>query len=236
MPKNMEKINFLPVPVSKNPMIGVFSKHANGLIREINGLIDEYNNTTENSLKLLKLYQINELRRKIEDEHPQDVLIPEFIVEIEDKLFKGCQEQFANFKISMHEQSLAQNHPLNPRIFSAPINPLANMFANMSSDDGRRILEVLAEGNHYDQSKLSTLFQNFHHKYDEIIDRYENKYLGGENSKNYIFTSRNTLNPASFVLRVDDRLGGAREMDTYLRNKLSCGYSDSHRSSTFTNF
>ncbi len=225
MAADMRKIESLPVlSVSLNSTFAQilnrdFSMHANRRIEDINALISLCNRLPITSQdKLVKLYEINDLRKKLEDEYPQDIIIPAFTNEIENKLFEDLKKQFAEFNISMHEQSLAENHPLHPRSVLAPINPFARMLANMDPEDGRRMLAILSDGSSYDNVKFLELFKTSNPEYNQIINAHENKYLGGGNSKNYALTSRITPNPYAFAVRVDNRLGGAREMDTYLRN------------------
>ena len=118
----------------------------------------------------------------------------------------------------MHEQSLAENHPVQPTPrCETPINPFATMLANMPPDDVRTMLDILSRGRNFNSQAFSELFKNTNPGYHQLLSAYEINYLGGGNCKNYQFTSRTSPNPTSFVVRVDDRLGGAREMDTFLR-------------------
>ena len=223
MAADMRKIESLPVlSVSLNsPFAEIlnrkFSMHANRRIEEINDLIGLCNPLPEGSKdKLVKLYKINDLRKKLEDEYPQDIIIRAFTNEIENKLFEDLKKQFAEFGISMHEQSLAKNHPSYQPSVLAPTNPFAAMLANMNPEDGRRMLAILSKTPHNNRELLE-LFKTSNREYHTIIQAHRNKYLGGGNSKNYTFESTGP-NPVAFVVRVDNRLGGAREMDTYLRN------------------
>ncbi len=212
----MNSIQLLPETSQTHKVHRAFSIHANQQIKEINTLIAQYNAAEQHTEKLLKLYHINALRKKLEDEHSQDVFIDEFVHEIENKLFKECQTQFAAYNLSMHEQALKEKHFPQP-LPSTPINPFANMLANMQPEELRDMLRILSRGQFYNASGFLALFKNSNPAYHALINEYEITYLGGGNSKNFKITRRNTPNPESFVLRVDDRLGGAREIDSYLR-------------------
>ncbi len=196
-----------------------FAIYTNAEIEKINLLIGEYNKYTAKSKKKLAiLYQINQLRQALDDHYSQDLLIKEFQIEIQDKLFTACKQQFAEYNISMHEHALARNHPEHPNNnLPEQNNPFSDMLANMSADDVRKMLVILSKGSGFDENRFFNVFKESNPKYHEIINGYKIESMPGSNSKNFKLTPRDLNNPHSFVLRVDNRLGGAREMDTYMR-------------------
>lgn len=217
MPTQMKKIQNL-TPIAEKGLKKEFIEYANLEINKINQLIEKYNSTTDER-KLRILYRIDFLRKALEDRYPQDIFVNEFTIEIQNKLFEECRKQYAEFNISMHEHALAKNHPKHPDASLPEQNsPFSEMLANMPTENVREMLNVLAYGSKYSQSSFFNLFKNSHPEYNKIINLYKIEFLGGGNSKNFKLTFRDETNPHSFVLRVDDRLGGAREMDTHLRS------------------
>ena len=213
-PSQMDTITRIPL-YHKKPIEDAFSEYANKKITLIQLKIEEYNKESERNNKLKILYEVNALRKELEDTYSQDFDLPAFKTQIQDKLFKECRTQFAAFDLSMHDKALIANDPSLPNPLPTPvIDPFANMLANMQPEEVQQLFKALTS--HRRTIALLDVFKPRNPEYQRIINGYSLSPLGGRNSTNFTLTQ--SVPPfSSCVLKIDNRLGGAREMDTHLR-------------------
>lgn len=208
----MTKLESMPITGSEG-LNRLFIDHANQQIIAINALIEEYNllpaaSRAERS-ELTK--QIDALRFNLIDKKPQDVIVKAFNEQIETGLFEDCQRACSDLGLQMYEQSLMTSG------HAASTDPFAQELANMSTKDCIYLLKLLS--NPFNQEVKTALTQQF-----TSLRNYDISVLGGKHCKNFVFQALEPPPPGpTFVVRVDNRLGQSRMMDTYLREN---GFED----------
>lgn len=177
-------------------------------IEQINQKIRDYNSAPTNE-QLSILREINSLRKMLEDSCPQDINVPDFDDKILVQFFKSCKHEFTRLNYPMNDADPSNS----PELHAAPFT---KMLAEMEPETVSKMAEILSEGIGFKREKWADFVEE-NQQYRDVLRTYQITYEGGRNAKNFKLTSLNPSDYHELILRVDNRLGGARATDHYLR-------------------
>jgi hypothetical protein len=187
-----------------------FTRFANQRFNEINQEIVDFNAADSQEARLVILKRIDALRRYLQDTRPQDIVEHEFD-EIMRKLFNACQKQFKTLGLAMHElQVETESTELSTKPFTV-------LLANIDPEFVNEIHQALMRKPLKD---AWCALINKHPEHAHILNQYDiicYRGIDKGNAQNFKLTSLDLNNPHELILRIDNRLGGARELDTYFR-------------------
>lgn len=195
-----------------------FIEKVNQDILELNHLISQYNDASDKPARLACLQQIYRRKQELENRYSDaDVsLCTSYHLEIQHNLFLSLREEFASLGISsLHRAATIDPHAQTGRVVPST---LLDILATMDPDKAIKMLGILAHGKHYDSDALCTLFANNEPgfaDYQVFLKNHTITFLGGGNSKNFKVTPKNSS--PSFVLKVDNRMGGPKSKEAHLR-------------------
>ncbi|KTD78832.1 hypothetical protein [Legionella waltersii] len=180
--------------------------------KDINRLIDQYNNQDEDSSKINTLKEIQKKIQEVDYKYQASQLArsPGY-QSAHDSLFKDIQYQYSSLGIS----SLS-----SPKKSSS----LPEVIANMSPEKTNQLLSILMKGKEADLDKeLKDLYQPTDDSkeakaFNQFLKEHEISFLGGGNSKN--FKVKRIKDGTESVLKVDNRLNMPRNVESHLREKL----------------
>ena len=196
-----------------------FIAYAGSEASKINGLIRDYHaiplgtDPIQMAAKIELLHQINDLRKNLDDNYPQILTLPTFKHEIQITLFNALKAQFAVCGIdTMHEKILTAHRQTIP---IPSIDPFSKLLADMAPEKISAMLTALTRVP-FDKTGFNQVFTSLEER--AVADSYTIVPMKGHNSKNFSVTHNTDFTEPVRVLKVDNRLGNARNIDTYLRN------------------
>lgn len=180
--------------------------------KDINRLVDQYNEQEKDSGKLGIL---NEIQKKIQEVdykyRPSQIARSPGYQEAHDSLFKDIQYQYSSLGASSFSTSNKSSS-------------LPELLANMSPKKVNKLLEILNQGKDADlDDELIGLYRKKDKSreaeaFRQFLNEHEISFLGGGNSKN--FKVERLSDGSESVLKVDNRLNMPRNVEAHLREKL----------------
>lgn len=199
-----------------------FVEYALTEIKAINKLIVQYNSLTSfDSVpdKINLLCEINDLRKKLEDNYPQALTLSAFKKQIQTSLFDGLKTEFRIHGVnSMHDKVLsAARTSQSSDIPVVDIDPFSKWIADMKPATAAELLSCLSTIP-FDRQAILSKFSSQNDR--DILTRYAIELLGqrGGNSRNFKVTDHENPGAPPRILKIDHRLGCARSIDTHLRD------------------
>lgn len=191
-----------------------FISSVNNDIDQLNILIDQYNRTIDPIEQIEALKKVYYFKQQIENKQSDENISKslDYRNEIQNKLFVRLQNQFKKHGIhSLYQLSVSTTDPIPS--YSLPV-----ILVNMHPDKLSKLLAILSEGATFDAIEITNLYEHTEPGFDDyqhFLHDNNIEFLGGSNSKNFKVTPKNGSPP--FVLKVDNRLGMPKWVDTYLR-------------------
>lgn len=206
-----------PENISKYLNATSFLNAVNNDIAQLNQLIDAYNQSRGKTKQMELLQEIYKRRQAIEYKYNGHYVAacPSYHKEIQDKLYNELKQQFAAQGISSMRQVTSQGNHVSQ---NDSIASFSDILANMSPEKVSRLLEILLEGEHFNRSKLRSLYLENEpggKEFKQFLTQNSISFLGGNNSKNFKITPNDDSSP--YVLKVDNRLGMPKSAEMHLR-------------------
>lgn len=186
-----------------------FVNAANQVIDELNAAIHTYQGLSLNEDRIAQLKHINSLRKQLEDMCPQDISVSDFSESVLNNFFIQLADECKSLGIGVGDLEEVPDELRNI--------PFVGLLANMHPEVLREMFEILysARKGHIKGLWDPDLWTHFVLKHPEF-DGYQIKCISAGNAKNFILTPLDP-NVPKFIIRIDDRLGGARANDAEIR-------------------
>lgn len=180
--------------------------------KEVNLLIDQYNNEDQELNKIAILKEIENKAAQVNNIYPSSYIAssPEYNA-LQNALFKEIQYQYSTLGVFSLDKA--------PKPSS-----LSELIANMSPEKTSQLTKILLNsdkamlmkeiGKLYEEDDVSEEALAF----EDFLLNHEISFLGGGNSKNFKVT--NILDNSVSVLKVDNRLNMPRNIAVYLQEKV----------------
>lgn len=205
MMHNLSFVSSLNPISSSNRQLIDFINHVNEDIRNINQLIQVYNETQSDEVSIDILKHILQHKQFVENKYSDKFvsMCPEFSTEIHTKLFFKLKTEFAKYNIFSLYGMLESSSPTK--------NEFAEILVDMEPEKVNRLIDVLSRGEFFDINKLITLYAPLENpKFDHFIKNTDISFLGGANSKNFKLSPKNGNPP--YVLKIENQMGTPKQL------------------------